>query len=85
MHGIDIETTALDPAEGRLRLMQLSDGEEVTVYDAFRVPDTVLREALEANGELVAHNAPFERAWIRQKLGVDLPNLHDTMVMSQVL
>jgi DNA polymerase I len=33
----------------------------------------------------VAHNATFERTWIREKSGVDLANLHDTMVMSRVL
>jgi hypothetical protein len=34
MHGIDIETTALDPADGEIRLVQISDGsKEPYVYD----------------------------------------------------
>ena len=33
----------------------------------------------------MAHNASFERLWIGHGLGVDLPSLHDTRIMSQVL
>jgi hypothetical protein len=77
VHGIDLETTALDPAEGRLRLLQLSDGEEVDVYDAYRVSDTVLREAVEEHPDLVAHNATFERRWLEAHLGVDLRGHHN--------
>ena len=42
MHGLDIETAspngggALDPTQGRIRLVQLSDGKHVDVYDAYR-------------------------------------------------
>jgi hypothetical protein len=58
MYGIDVETTALDPADGKLRLLQLSDGEEVLVYDAFKQPIELLtREAADWT-PLVAHNAP---------------------------
>jgi len=60
--GIDVETTALDPAEGQLRLLQISDGEEVLVYDAFYQPITILRGEAQTWRPLVAHNAPFERA-----------------------
>ncbi len=34
MIGIDFETTALSPDEGRVRLVQISDGEETHVADA---------------------------------------------------
>jgi DNA polymerase I-like protein with 3'-5' exonuclease and polymerase domains len=43
------------------------------------------RPALRALTEPVAHNATFEYEWISRHFGVDLKNLHDTMVMSQVL
>ena len=42
MHGIDVETAekngggALTPEEGRLRLIQISDGKETLVYDALK-------------------------------------------------
>src|SRR5215203_5524141 len=85
MIGIDVETTALTPDEGDLRLVQLSDGQEADVYDAFRQDPARLRHAVQIHNELVAHNAPFERTWLSAALGVDRPDLHDTMVMSQVL
>jgi DNA polymerase I len=87
MHGIDVETTALRPAEGDLRLVQLSDGKRATVYDAFRQDAEEIRRAIEKHdeGSLVAHNAVFEQAWLKAALDVDRPDLHDTMIMSQVL
>jgi DNA polymerase-1 len=33
----------------------------------------------------VAHNAPFERTWLKAALSLDRPDLQDTMVMSQAL
>jgi DNA polymerase I len=82
---LDVETTALTPTEGKLRLVQLSDGKRARVYDAFRQDPEVIREAVEGHEELVAHNAPFERTWLNAALELDRPDLHDTMVMSQVL
>jgi DNA polymerase-1 len=84
MHGIDVETTALRPAEGDLRLVQPSDGSRALVFDVFRQEPTLIRDAIEAHDELVAHNATFEREWLRTALDVDRPDLHDTMIMSQV-
>src|SRR5215217_5248549 len=90
MHGIDVETAghegggALRTEEGRLRLVQLSDGKQTYIYDAFRQDQDVIRRAIEAREELVAHNAIFERTWLNHALGVDRPDLHDTMIMSQV-
>jgi DNA polymerase-1 len=85
MIGLDVETTALTPAEGKLRLVQLSDGKRARVYDAFRQDPDTIRNAIDRQEELVAHNAPFERTWINAALQLDRPDLHDTMVMSQVL
>src|SRR5215212_5802669 len=84
MIGIDVETTALRPEEGKLRLVQISDGEEAEVYDAFRQDAEEIRRAIEKHEELVAHNAVFERTWLNAALDVDRPDLHDTMIMSQV-
>src|SRR5215204_6197945 len=52
MHGIDVETTALRPAEGDLRLVQLSDGKKAKVYDAFRQDAEEIRQAVEREDEL---------------------------------
>jgi DNA polymerase-1 len=84
MIGIDVETTALSPEEGKLQLVQILDGKRARVYDAFRQDADVIRRAVEAREELVAHNAVFERAWLNAALAVDRPDLHDTMIMSQV-
>jgi DNA polymerase III epsilon subunit-like protein len=54
------------------------------VYDAFRQDADLIRRAVEKHEELVAHNAPFERKWLKAALDLDRPDLHDTMVMSQV-
>src|SRR5215212_7720189 len=84
MIGIDVETTALRPEEGKLRLVQISDGRGAEVYDAFRQDAEEIRRAIEKHEELVAHNAVFERTWLNAALAVDRPDLHDTMIMSQV-
>jgi len=90
MRGIDIETASpdggglLDVHTGRIRLVQISDGERTDVYDLDHVNADEVRAAIEEHEELVAHNAPFERTWIAAKLGIDLPQLHDTLVMSKV-
>src|SRR5215211_42740 len=88
MQGLDIETYnpetgegELDPAKGRVRLVQIRDGEKGRVYDAVLVDPSA---ALRALTNPVAHNATFEYDWIKHHYGVELTNLHDTMVMSQV-
>jgi ribonuclease D len=91
VHGIDVETAgnngggALTPEEGSLRLVQISDGRQTDIYDAFLDDAEVIRKAIESREELVAHNAVFERLWLKHALGIDRPDLHDTMIMSQVL
>jgi|SRR5215208_1473252 len=88
MQGFDIETAGadgrgeLDPEQGRVRLVQIRDGEKGRVYDA-DLEDP--RPALRALTEPVAHNATFEYDWISRHYGIELKNLHDTMIMSQVL
>src|SRR5215208_6042600 len=90
MIGIDVETAgnngggALRPEEGRLRLVQLSNGKKARVYDAFRQDADLIRRAVERHEELVAHNAVFESMWLKAALAVDRSDLHDTMIMSQV-
>jgi DNA polymerase I len=90
MIGIDVETAgnkgggAIRPEDGRLRLVQISDGSKVKVYDAFRQDTDLIRRAVEKHEDLVAHNAVFEREWLNAALDLDRPDLHDTMIMSRV-
>jgi hypothetical protein len=79
MLAIDIETTALEPEDGEVRLIQLSDGKRVIVYDVRDKPNYALT-SLSGVDELAAHNAPFEARWLP-----GLPVLHDTLVRSRVL
>jgi ribonuclease D len=87
VQGLDIETAkpegggALDPDEGYIRLVQIRDGDKGWVYDADRVDPS---PAIRALTQPVAHNATFEFEWIKRHYGIELTNLHDTMIMSQV-
>ena len=66
MHGLDVETTALSPHEGRLRLVQLSDGKRVQVFDLYEHDEEEVRAAILEQDDLVAHNATFERKWLKR-------------------
>ena len=82
MQGLDIETTALDPEAGKVHLVQIRNGRHGRVYDGH---DPELPAALRKLDKAVAHNATFERSWIAHHYGLDLEDLDDTMIMSQVL
>lgn len=88
MQGLDIETAgpdgrgSLDPETGRIRLVQIRDDNKGRIYDG---DDPAVADAIRALDAPVAHNAVFEAAWIRKHLGIELTNLHDTMIMSRVL
>jgi DNA polymerase-1 len=82
--GIDFETTALTPEEGRVRLVQIRDGGMTYVVDCYAASPRPLLETLEGE-TLVAHNANFEELWLWHEFCMDLPIVHDTMIMSQVL
>jgi ribonuclease D len=85
MRGIDIETTSLSPEEGRLRLVQLSTAKGAQVLDMYHEDETKVKGLIREARNLVAHNAVFERKWLKAKLGLDIGVIHDTMIMSQVL
>lgn len=78
--GIDIETTALAPTDGRIRLAQIAAGERCVVLDCFAFDAwSVLREA--ASGlpiSWIAHNAEFEQSWLARHAGMTLTPMFDT-------
>ncbi len=89
--GFDTETTALDPYDGRLRLVQLASPDDaVFVFDLFalapgegaaRQLDALepLRQLLAAKTPVkIAHNAKFDAKWIAHHLGVELGGEFDS-------
>ena len=85
MIGLDVETTALSPYEGNLRLVQIAHGGKVQVFDLYEDDAETVRDAIRESHGLVAHNAVFECKWLSAALGIDIGVIHDTMIMSQVL
>jgi DNA polymerase-1 len=84
--GVDIETTALSPRDGGMRLLQLAAPEETFVIDVFEVSDlTLLTEVLEGGPVKVGHNLKFDYQFLHDMYGVSLSPLFDTMLAAQVL
>jgi DNA polymerase I len=84
--GTDIETTALNPREGRMRLLQLATADETFVIDAFEVKDlSPLRGVLEGGPVKTLHHAKFDHAFLWAEHGISLYPIFDTMLATQLL
>ncbi len=94
--GFDTETTALDPYEGEIRLVQLSNGKDTKVIDLkpfaeradLRISEELapLRELLTADKPIkIAHNAKFDAKWVKHHLNVELNGVFDTLLASQLI
>src|SRR5215210_4548362 len=71
--GADIETTALNPRSGRMRLLQLATPEETFVIDAFEVKDlSPLRSVLEDGPVKILHHGKFDHAFLWAEQGISL-------------
>jgi len=84
--GLDIETTGLNPRDGRLRLIQLATPEATFVVDAFETGElTPLKAALEDGPVKIGHNLKFDYAFLRAEHGISLSPIFDTMLATQLL
>lgn len=85
--GVDTETTALSPFDGRLRLLTLAVPEQTWVIDCFRVTSLEpLGEVLRAPRPIkVLHNAKFDMRWLAHHHGLEIRGVFDTMLASRLL
>lgn len=93
--GLDTETTELDPYQGNIRLLQLSDGRQTFVFDLLPFAENgtlrknadlePLRLLLAGGVTKIAHNAKFDLKWIRHHLGAEVNNVFDTFLASQLI
>ncbi len=83
----DLETTGLDPYQGRIRLVSLSDGTTTLLLDADALGQglaSLLRRAF-ADRTVVFHHTAFDLSWLLVH-GLPLPHqLRDTMLEGQLL
>lgn len=83
--GLDIETTSLDPYDGRLRLVSIADEDGAFLIDADYVKNlTPLWEFLRTK-KVIIHNAKFDLKWIKKQYGVELGTIFDTLLASQIV
>ena len=84
--GVDLETTALSPRDGGVRLLQLATQEETFVIDLFEVDDlSPLKEILEDGPVKVLHNAKFDYAFLHALYDISPYPVFDTMLAAQLL
>ena len=86
--GLDTETTALHPKDGRLRLIQLAPNTEtVYILDAFKTDPRLLLPLFDGSVRFIGHNLAFD---LRFLWSVDLvlqhgKNLFDSMIAGELL
>src|SRR5918997_197411 len=84
--GADIETTSLNPRNGKMRLLQLATPEETFVVDTFEVKDlSPLRSVLEDGPVKILHHGKFDHAFLWAEHGISLSPIFDTMLAAQLL
>jgi len=84
--GVDLETTALSPRDGGIRLLQLATPEETFVVDVFEADDlSALSGVLEDGPVKVGHNLKFDYQFLNAIYGISPSPLFDTMLAAQVL
>ncbi len=87
--GVDTETTALDPRDGKVRLLQVAIPEHNFVVDLFELPafkHPGLREMLSSPQPIkVFHNAKFDVKMLLHHFDLEVRGLFDTLLASQLI
>ena len=82
--GLDTETTSLDPFNGRVRLLVISDGTRVWIVDNFKFPVSSVMGSLQGK-HLIAHNALFDFKFLASEGFWPSGPITCTLLLSQVL
>jgi DNA polymerase I-like protein with 3'-5' exonuclease and polymerase domains len=84
--GVDLETTALSPRDGRIRLLQLAIPDQTFVVDVFEAGDlSPLKGVLEDGPVKTLHNSKFDFSFLKAEHGISLSPIFDTMLAAQLL
>jgi DNA polymerase-1 len=85
--GVNSETTALSPLDGRLRVVTLAIAGETFVIDGYAALDWSLLDGVMRSPRpiKVFHNAKFDCRWLLQHTGLRVAGIFDTMLASQLL
>ena len=84
--GVDLETTALSPRDGRIRLLQLAIPDQTFVVDVFETGDlSPLKGVLEDGPVKTLHNSKFDFSFLKAEHGISLSPIFDTMLAAQLL
>lgn len=79
--GVDTETTGYDPHSNKVIMFQIGDENSQFVIDTRKVGIEFLRSILEGEDHLkLFHNAKFDWGHIYSSFGIEVSNLHDTML-----
>jgi len=83
---IDTETSGLDPFDDAIVLLQIATPEKVYIFDCSLVDITPLKEILEQPRVLkILQNAKFDYKFLKQKVGISITNIFDTMLAERLL
>lgn len=84
--GFDLETTALQPWDGRIRLAQFSFGRKVYIVDFFKVhPEKIIKALQQYRGVMIGQFLKFEQKWMLWHYKVKFGKLFDTYRASNIL
>jgi DNA polymerase I-like protein with 3'-5' exonuclease and polymerase domains len=86
--GVDTETTALDPFQARVRLLQIATPRHTFVFDLFRYPaltEPGLSRLLSSREVIKSfHNAKFDLKMLLHHFGLEVRGIFDTLLASQL-
>lgn len=85
--GLDIETTALHPFDGEIRLVQINTQKNIWVIDLFQTKTLgpVLTVLAEQRVIVIGQNLKFEQRWFLYKYGLELWPIFDTWRASELI